>query len=208
MQALGYDPERLHIILNQLVSLTRNGVPVAMSKRSGEFVTLRDVVDEVGRDACRFFFALRGPNSALDFDLELAKKQSVDNPVYYLQYAHARICSIFRQAGREPGPYDFSPLKEKEERDLMKRLSLFPQVLRVCSQEDSPHPLANYLLLLARQFHHFYDHHRVLGEDARLTQARLGLIEAVRRLLKLGLGLLGSVRLSRCRGAPPVRPRL
>jgi len=98
MQALGYDPAKLHIILNQLVSLARNGVPVTMSKRSGEFVTLRDVVDEVGKDACRFFFALRGPNSALDFDLELAKKQTVDNPVYYLQYAHARICSIFRQA--------------------------------------------------------------------------------------------------------------
>jgi arginyl-tRNA synthetase len=191
MQALGYDPQKLHIILNQLVSLTRNGVPVAMSKRSGEFVTLRDVVEEVGKDACRFFFALRGPNSALDFDLELAKKQSVDNPVYYLQYAHARICSIFRQAGREPSPYDFSPLKENEERDLMKRLALFPQVLGVCSQEDSPHPLANYLLLLARQFHHFYDHHRVLGDDAPLTQARLGLIDAVRNILKLGLSLLG-----------------
>jgi len=204
MQALGYDPAKLHIILNQLVSLTRNGVPVAMSKRSGEFVTLRDVVDEVGKDACRFFFALRGPNSALDFDLELAKKQTVDNPVYYLQYAHARICSIFRQAegnvgaglvpARDLGQTQGLPLqllKEKEERDLMKRLALFPQVLRVCSQEDSPHPLANYLLVLARQFHHFYDHHRVLGDDVRLTQARLGLIDAVRRLLKLGLGLLG-----------------
>jgi arginyl-tRNA synthetase len=201
IQALGYDPARLHIILNQLVSLTRNGVPVAMSKRSGEFVTLRDVVEEVGKDACRFFFALRGPNSALDFDLELAKKQTVDNPVYYLQYAHARICSIFRQGvgaglvpARDLGQTRDLPLqllKEKEERDLMKRLALFPQVLRVCSQEDSPHPLANYLLLLARQFHYFYDHHRVLGDDPRLTLARLGLIDAVRQLLKLGLGLLG-----------------
>jgi arginyl-tRNA synthetase len=191
MQALGYDPQRLHIILNQLVSLTRNGVPVTMSKRSGEFVTLRDVVDEVGKDACRFFFALRGPNSALDFDLELAKKQSVDNPVFYLQYAHARICSIFRQASHLTNGPDFQLLKEEEERDLMKRLAFFPQVLKVCSQEDSPHPLANYLLLLARQFHHFYDHHRVLGDDASLTQARLGLIDAVRKMLKVGLGLLG-----------------
>jgi arginyl-tRNA synthetase len=190
MQALGYDPAKLHIILNQLVSLTRNGVPVAMSKRSGEFVTLRDVVSEVGKDACRFFFALRGPNSALDFDLELAKKQTVDNPVYYLQYAHARICSIFRQAP-SPGLRDFGFLKEKEERDLIKRLALFPQALRVCSQEDSPHPLANYLLLLARQFHHFYDHHRILGEAEPVTQARLGLIDAVRQILKLGLSLLG-----------------
>jgi arginyl-tRNA synthetase len=213
MQALGFDPQKLHIILNQLVSLTRNGVPVTMSKRSGEFVTLRDVVDEVGKDACRFFFALRGPNSALEFDLELAKKQSVDNPVYYLQYAHARICSIFRQSvpavtadsaaaaapplrqpGRSGSPAvtaDLTLLKEKEERDLIKRLALFPQVLGVCSQEDSPHPLANYLLLLARQFHHFYDHHRVLGDDAQLTQARLALIDAVRKILKLGLSLLG-----------------
>lgn len=203
MQALGYDPARLHVILNQLVSLTRNGVPVAMSKRSGEFVTLREVVNEVGKDACRFFFALRGPNATLDFDLELAKKQTVDNPVYYLQYAHARICSIFRQApSPQPSPCrerapeagegkNFALLKEQEERDLIKRLALFPQVLRVCSQEDSPHPLATYLLSLARQFHHFYDHHRVLGDDPRLTQARLGLIDAVRQLLKLGLALLG-----------------
>jgi arginyl-tRNA synthetase len=169
-----------------------------MSKRSGEFITLKDVVHEVGRDACRFFFALRGPNTALDFDLELAKKQTVDNPVYYLQYAHARICSIFRQAGSPPndmagrhGDLPLQMLKEKEERDLMKRLALFPQVLMVCAQEDSPHPLANYLLLLARQFHHFYDHHRVLGEDPALTSARLGLIDAVRQMLKLGLSLLG-----------------
>jgi arginyl-tRNA synthetase len=217
MQALGYDANRLHVILNQLVALTRNGVPVVMSKRSGEFVTLRDVLDEVGKDACRFFFAMRGPNTALDFDLELAKKHTVDNPVYYLQYAHARICSIFRQAasinplpplrgkvgmGGTPPPQsspaegggeeiDLSPLKEKEERELMKRLALFPQVLLVCSHEDSPHPLTQYLLLLARQFHHFYDHHRVLGEDPALTQARLGLLEAVRTILKLGLALLG-----------------
>jgi arginyl-tRNA synthetase len=173
------------------------------------------VLDEVGKDACRFFFALRGPNTALEFDLELAKKHTVDNPVYYLQYAHARICSIFRQepslfsgeGGRRPGEGALSPalpregggsiepdlslLKEKEERDLMKRLAFFPNVLLICSHEDSPHPLANYLLLLARQFHYFYDHHRVLGEDRALTQARLALLEAVGTILKLGLGLLG-----------------
>ena len=98
LQAMGYDAGQLQVILYQLVSLTRDGVPVSMSKRSGDFIMLRDVLQEVGRDACRFFFALRGPNTAFDFDLELAKKQTVDNPVYYLQYAHARICSIFRQA--------------------------------------------------------------------------------------------------------------
>ena len=232
VQALGYDPAKLHVILNQLVALTRNGIPVVMSKRAGEFVTLREVLDEVGKDACRFFFAMRGPNTALDFDLELAKKHTADNPVYYLQYAHARICSIFRQipspgfrspspekgegtTNRTPSPYsgevakptgdspdiwrgrgeglnaDFSLLIQKEERDLMKRLALFPQGLLVCFNEDSSHPLANYLLQLARQFHYFYDHHRVLGERPDLTLARLALLEAVRTILKLGLGLLG-----------------
>jgi arginyl-tRNA synthetase len=110
--------------------------------------------------------------------------------VYYLQYAHARICSIFRQAGAQ-AKGELEPLKEKEERDLMKRLAFFPQTLCVCAQEDSPHPLANYLLTLCRQFHHFYDHHRVLGDDPRLTAARLGLIGAVREILALGLTLLG-----------------
>ncbi len=192
IEALGYDPAKLHVILNQLVALTRNGVPMVMSKRAGEFVTLRDVLDEVGKDACRFFFAMRGPNSALDFDLELAKKHTVDNPVYYLQYAHARISSIFRQTGAAiKGEPPLHLLVEKEERDLMKRLALFPQVLGICAHEDSPHPLANYLMQLARQFHYFYDKHRVLGENSALTQARLALLEAVRSILKLGLGLLG-----------------
>jgi arginyl-tRNA synthetase len=193
LKALGYDANRLHVILYQLVSLTRNGVPVSMSKRSGDFITLREVLKEVGRDACRFFFAMRGPNTAFDFDLELAKKQTVDNPVYYLQYAHARIGSIFRQAGAagNGSDGDLNILKEKEERELMKRLVAFPVVLRACAQENSPHPLATYLLQLARQFHHFYDHHRVLGEDAALTQARLRILRAVRDLLRLGLHLLG-----------------
>jgi arginyl-tRNA synthetase len=192
VEALGHDPAKLHVILNQMVALTRNGVPVVMSKRAGEFVTLRDVLDEVGKDACRFFFAMRGPNTALDFDLELAKKHTVDNPVYYLQYAHARISSIYRQGGVT---LDSAPplqlLVEKEERDLMKRLALFPQVLSICAQEDSPHPLANYLMQLARQFHYFYDKHRVLSDNPALTQARLGLLSAVRSILQTGLGLLG-----------------
>ncbi|MFA5976449.1 MAG: arginine--tRNA ligase [Elusimicrobiota bacterium] len=198
MQALGHDPEKLHILLYQLVSLSRGGAPVSMSKRSGDFIMLREVLEEVGKDACRFFFAMRGPNTAFDFDLELAKKHTNDNPVYYLQYAHARICSIFRQAespGAPRGRADSGPplhlLIEKEERELMKRLALFPQTLRVCAQEDSPHPLATYLLMLCRQFHHFYDHHRVLGEDAGLSSARLVLLDAVRQVLRLGLHLLG-----------------
>ena len=198
LQALGYDPEKLHIVLYQLVSLTRGGVPVSMSKRSGDFITLREVLDEVGKDACRFFFAMRGPNTALDFDLELAKKHTADNPVYYLQYAHARICSVFKQAAERgiidrttSAEADLSPLKEKEEHDLMLRLSWFGQVLQVCASEDSPHPLANYLLQLCRQFHHFYDHHRVLGDDPKLTAARLALLDSVRNILRLGLKLLG-----------------
>jgi arginyl-tRNA synthetase len=197
MAALGYDPGKIHIVLNQLVSLTRGGVPVAMSKRSGEFITLREVLDEVGRDACRFFFAMRGPNTAFDFDLELAKKHTNDNPVYYLQYAHARICSIFRQAkektGHEPAvaAADLGRLTEKEERDLIKKLAAFPQTLLISVGEDSPHPVANYLLALCRQFHHFYDHHRVLGVDVDVMQSRLALLDAVRIVLRLGLRLLG-----------------
>lgn len=194
MQALGFEPDQLHVLLYQLVSLTRSGVPVSMSKRSGDFVTLVDVLQEVGKDACRLFFALRGPNTALDFDLELAKKHTADNPVYYLQYAHARICSIFRQAAEKgvlASPANLSQLAEKEERDLIRRLLLFPHALRVCAQEDSPHPLANYLLSLCRQFHHFYDHHRVLGDNAALSQGRLALLQAVRQVLRLGLSLLG-----------------
>jgi arginyl-tRNA synthetase len=203
LQALGFDADRLHIVLYQLVSLSRGGVPVSMSKRSGDFITLREVLKEVGRDACRFFFALRGPNTALEFDLELAKKHSEENPVYYLQYAHARICSIFRAARKLPGfegaaldgaalrHEDLSMLKAKEEHDLMKRLAAFPQSLMVCASLDSPHPLANYLLALCRQFHFFYDHQRVLGDDPALTRARLALLEGVRQVLRLGLSLLG-----------------
>jgi arginyl-tRNA synthetase len=202
LQALGYDPDQLHIVLYQLVSLSRGGVPVSMSKRSGDFITLKEVLEEVGRDACRFFFALRGPNTAMEFDLELAKKHTEENPVYYLQYAHARICSIFKKGdaaltpalsreGRGGSDLNLSLLKEKEERDLIKRLALFPQSLVVCAENDSPHPLANYLLALGRQFHFFYDHHRVLGEDPALTRARLALLEAVRQILRLGLTLLG-----------------
>jgi len=196
MQALGYNADQLQVLLYQLVSLTRNGVPVSMSKRSGDFIMLREVLQEVGRDACRFFFALRGPNTAFEFDLELAKKQSVDNPVYYLQYAHARICSIFRSAEEKLGTLDISQadlslLTAKEERDLIKRLLLFPNNLDICASENSPHPLATYLLLLGRQFHHFYDHHRVLGEDEKVTRARLALLYAVRQVMRIGLRLLG-----------------
>lgn len=210
LTALGYEASKLHVLLYQLVSLTRAGVPVSMSKRTGDFILLREVLQEVGRDACRFFFAMRGPNTALEFDLELAKKHTNENPVYYLQYAHARICSIFKQAegsARAPehqGPSgvsgalapwstgaDLSLLKEAEELDLIRKLSLFPQALSTCAQEDSPHPLANYLLALCRQFHHFYDHHRVLGDDLALTRARLQLLDAVRGVLALGLKLLG-----------------
>jgi len=199
LQALGFNPEKLQVLLYQLVSLTRNGVPVSMSKRSGDFIMLREVVQEVGRDACRFFFALRGPNTAFDFDLELAKKQSADNPVFYVQYAHARICSIFRQAAEKGVTFIqndalwpmLSLLASKEERALIRKLAFFPVCLRLCAQENTPHLLANYLLQLGRQFHHFYDHHRVLTDDKNLTQARLALLDAVRTILRLGLKLLG-----------------
>jgi arginyl-tRNA synthetase len=202
LQALGFNADQLHIVLYQLVSLSRAGVPVSMSKRSGDFITMKEVLQEVGRDACRFFFAMRGPNTAFDFDLELAKKHTDENPVYYAQYAHARICSIFKQAphpnplplggrGSQGEGANLSLLKEKEERELIKRLAAFPQTLVVCAAGDSPHLLATYVLTLCRQFHFFYDHHRVLGDNPELTRARLALLDAVREVLRLGLSLLG-----------------
>jgi arginyl-tRNA synthetase len=193
--ALGKDPRALHILLYQLVSLVRDGKPVAMSTRSGQFITLRDVLDEVGKDACRFFFAMRSPQSQLEFDLELAKKQSNENPVFYVQYVHARICSIFKGAS----PNDTAAIERAswqllacpEERDLMKKLAAFTDTLQLCAGEMSPHHLTRYLLDIAASFHKFYDRCRVLTEDPALTQARLALINSVKRVIAQGLDLLG-----------------
>jgi len=197
VQGLGRDPGDLKIILVQLVALQRDGVPVAMSTRSGEFVTLKEVVDEVGRDAARFFFLMRRSDSQLDFDLELAKRESTENPVYYVQYAHARICSIFENA-EEKGlvPADFAgislaKLETAEEMALIKFLDSFPETVEGSALNFEPHRITYYLQELAGLFHSFYNRNRVIGDDAELSAARLFLLKCTAQTLKNGLLLLG-----------------
>lgn len=195
---LGYK-EKLKIILYQLVSLKRGKETVPMSTRAGEFVTLRQVLDEVGKDACRFFFLMRSPDSALDFDLELAKKHSSDNPVYYVQYAHARISSVFKEAAKtgwqlaDGGQQlkDLKLLKEQEEIQLVKKLSNFSKILADCARTYDPHWLTIYLQELATVFHNFYTKHRIVTDNRELSLARLNLIKAVSIVLRDGLDLLG-----------------
>lgn len=197
VQGLGRNADDLKIILVQLVSLLRDGVPVAMSTRSGEFVTLKEVVDEVGRDAARYFFLMRRSDSQLDFDLELAKRQSTENPVYYVQYAHARICSIFETV-TERGlvPKDFTKIRlgkldSSEEMSLIKLLGQFPEVVEGSALNFEPHRITYYLQELAGLFHSFYNKHRVIGEDQELSAARLLLLKCTAQTLKNGLTLLG-----------------
>jgi arginyl-tRNA synthetase len=196
IQTLGATPETLNVILYQLVSLLRNGVPVAMSTRAGQFETLEDVVREVGKDACRFFFMLRAPDSQLEFDLELAKKQSSDNPVFYVQYVRARCCSIFKEAAtrnyeRDIARADLSLLVMKEEREMIKKLASFGDILELCARSQSPHHLTAYLMETADTYHRFYERCRVLGDDRHLSLARLALVEGVAVIIKNGLNLLG-----------------
>jgi len=195
VQGLGRPADDLGIILVQLVALLRDGVPVAMSTRSGEFVTLKEVVDEVGRDAARFFFLMRRSDSQLDFDLELAKRQSTDNPVYYVQYAHARVRSIFetaRERGVEPCFDDLKLelLDSADDLALVKKLSLYPETLESAALNFEPHRITYYLQDLAGQFHSFYNKSRVITEVPELTRARLFLLHCVAIVLKNGLHLL------------------
>ena len=203
MKALGHDPDALHIVLVQFVTLLRGGEPVAMSTRAGEFVTLREVMDEVGRDAARFFFLMRSSDSHLDFDLELAKQKTSENPVFYVQYAHARICSIMREALTrrvalpETASADLEPLQMPEERVLMVTLLRFEELVVDAAQAYEPHRLVFYLQELAAQFHRYYNlgntepSFRVLGPDTAVTAARIVLVQAVRQVLANALGLLG-----------------
>lgn len=198
VKALGYDDSVLKVIFIQLVALLRNGVPVPMGKREGEFVTLRQVMDEVGVDACRFFFLMRRSDAHLDFDLELAKSQAPENPVYYVQYCHARIKSIIGFA-REKGaavPEDFdqkvlSRLDQKEEVELIKHLGSFGEVVERSAEAMEPHRVTFYLMELAGLFHPYYNKNRVVTEDPELTAARLLLCGAVATVAANGLRLLG-----------------
>ena len=197
IQALGREKDTLKVVLVQLVNLLRGGKPVAMSTRSGEFVTLREVVDEVGKDAARYNFLMRRSDSHLDFDLEIAKKQSNENPVYYVQYAHARICSILKTAHERcysiPRYGEIEPrlLKLPEEIMLIKYISRYPEVVGGSAQALEPHRFTFYLNELAAVFHSYYNKHRVVGEDAALSRARLFLVNAVGIVLRNALRILG-----------------
>lgn len=199
VQALGYPADKLEIIIGQLVSLYRGGEPVRMSKRTGEMVTLDEVIDEVGPDAARYFLVMRSSDTPLDFDLELAKKETADNPVFYVQYAHARICSILRLA-EEQGyslegleSADLSPLSHADERVLMLKLASYADELSGAAFAREPHRIARFAQDLAADFHAFYTNCRVLNpEDAALTRARLALAVASRTVLANALeGILG-----------------
>jgi arginyl-tRNA synthetase len=195
-QALGFEG-RLRVILVQLVSLLRQGEPVAMTTRGGTFVTLREVLDEVGQDAARFIFLTRRPDAQLEFDLEVAKQQSSENPVYYVQYAHARLASVFRQAAAqdipvgEPDPKLFPLLSLPEELALLKLLAGYPELVEAAARNLEPHRITYFLTELASQLHSYYYKHRFITEDQELTQARLGLVAQVKTVLAHGLKILG-----------------
>ena len=192
VQAFNHESDSLSIVIVQLASIFREGKSVEMSTRKGQYITLREVLDEVGKDASRFFFLMRRTSSHLDFDLGLAKKQTPENPIFYIQYAYARISSILRQGSKPVRKQaDLSVLNEKEEIELIKKLWQFFYILKICSSIQDPYMLTVYLQQLAEAFHKFYDLHRVLGEDDALTHARLELIEAVKIVISTGLDLLG-----------------
>jgi len=198
ISALGYDPERLVVKLVQFAILYRGGERVQMSTRSGSFVTLRELRDEVGNDACRFFYVTRKADQHMDFDLDLAKSESKDNPVYYIQYAHARVCSVLRKLESEGMSWDQSAglaalerLDTEAERDLVTALGKYPETLQNSAHNFEPHVLANYLRDLASDFHTYYNGHKMLIDDGQLRNARITLSVAVRQVLANGLQLLG-----------------
>lgn len=198
LQALGENPDRLDVLLVQFAILYRNGERAQMSTRSGDFVTLRELRQEVGNDAARFFYVMRKSEQHLDFDLDLAKSQSKDNPVYYIQYAHARVCSVLRQLHEkglsrdlERGQAHLALLVEPHEESLLVALSRYPEVVEMAALNHEPHQLAHYLRDLANAFHTYYNEHRVLVNDDALRDARLNLSVATRQVIKNGLSLLG-----------------
>jgi arginyl-tRNA synthetase len=194
VSALGIDPGRLDVILYQLVTLCRGNQVVRLSKRSGDMITLREVIEEVGADACRFFFLSRSSDSQMDFDLELAKKQSQDNPVYYVQYAHARISSILRLAAEKGIDYhagDVSLLTSEPELSLIRKMLRLSEIIDVIVQTSEPHHLTYYVQDLATTFHSFYKQCRVITEDEALTRARLKLVEATKVVTVKSLHLMG-----------------
>ena len=198
LRALGDDADKLDVLLVQFAVLYRGGVKVQMSTRSGSFVTLRELREEVGADAARFFYVMRKCEQHLDFDLDLAKSQSSDNPVYYIQYAHARICSVFRQLAEknlshdvESGKQNLAQLTESHEVQLINSLAKYPEVVEKAALSEEPHQLAHFLRELANELHTYYNAHQFIVDDEAIRNARLILIQATRQVLHNGLKLLG-----------------
>ncbi len=197
IEAMGFDRDKLDVVLVQMVNWLRAGKPVSMSTRAGQYVTLKEVLSEVGSDAARFIFLTRRSDSRLDFDFELAKSQSSENPVYYVQYGHARIASVFRMAEAEgkgvPGPQetDLTRLVQEEELALMKHMATFPDLIQGAAVNLEPHRLTHFLTELAGIFHPYYKRHRFLSDDIELSKARLFLAGCVKQVLATGLQLLG-----------------
>lgn len=192
--ALGIDPDRLTIIITQMVTLYRNNEIVRLSKRTGDIITLKELIDEVGADACRLFFLSRAADSQMDFDLELAKEQSSENPVYYIQYAHTRTCGVLRYAKGKGITFDdgdTSLLTSESELDLIKKMVLLPEVIEAAAKTLEPHHLVYYAIDLATVFHSFYKQCRIISEDSKLTKARLKLVTAAKIVLGKTLALMG-----------------
>lgn len=197
LAALGEDPENLDILLVQFASLYRGNEKIQMSTRAGQYVTLRELQEEVGKDAARFFYVTRKCEQHLDFDLELAKSQSSDNPVYYIQYAHARICSVFEQMKKKgykfvpkPGNADLTLLRDQHEKAILVRLADYPAIVHSAAVNYEPHQIGYYLRELANEFHTYYNARQFLVESEQLRNARISLIQAVRQVIRNGLGLL------------------
>ncbi len=191
VKALGFNPDNLQVTLYQWVRLKRGEEVVKMSKRAGNFVTAREVLDEVGKDAFRFFLLTPKSSTHMDFDLELAKKRASDNPVFYVQYAHSRICSIFKKAPRENSAVDLSLLKTSEEISLIRHLLKLPYLVEEAASSLEVNPLTTYAMEIATLFHKFYETNLVISKDEKLTQARLALLRATQITLKNTLDLLG-----------------
>jgi len=191
---LGIPKDWPDYVLHQMVTVTKNNQEVKISKRAGSYVTLRDLIDEVGSDATRYFLLARKPDSQLIFDIDLAKSQTNDNPVYYIQYAHARICAVLNQANVKPEDlqnFDEALLTSTHEHQLIKRLSEFPEIISLSASESSPHYIATFLKDLAADFHSYYNANKFLSDDKALQNARLALIGATKIVIKNGLQLLG-----------------
>ena len=195
LETFGVDSDRLEIQIMQMVRLMQNGEEVKMSKRTGNAITLREIMDEVGVDAARYFLTMRSPDTHFDFDMELAKEQSQDNPVYYAQYAHARICSILKQAKDQSievsTDVDFSKITNDKAIELLKKVAEFETTIESAAESRAPHRMTNYIQDLASHFHKFYNAEKVLTDDIEKTKAHVALIEAVRITLNNALALVG-----------------